>query len=34
MAANDGVDKTFLHKLVDEEGDRVAFSTNKEKSDV
>jgi len=28
------VDKTFLQKLVDEESDRVAYSTNKGKSDV
>jgi len=27
------VDKTFLQNLVDEESDRVAFSTNKGKSD-
>jgi len=28
------VDKTFLQNLLDEESDRVAFSTNKGKSDV
>ena len=27
-------DKTFIQKLIDEESDRVAFSTNKGKSDV